>query len=62
VYLLSRQVIHSIAEDTAVSLEYDVFPALMSNGLYGYPGRGRFLDIGTPEDFAAAEEFFAGDE
>jgi D-glycero-alpha-D-manno-heptose 1-phosphate guanylyltransferase len=59
VYLLSRQVIHSIAEDTAVSLEYDVFPALMSNGLYGYPGRGRFLDIGTPEDFAAAEEFFA---
>ena len=59
VYLLSRQVIHSIAEDTAVSLEYDIFPTLMSKGLYGYPGRGRFLDIGTPEDFAAAEEFFA---
>lgn len=59
VYLLSREVIESIADGTAVSLEHDVFPALMSNGLYGYQERGRFLDIGTPEDFAAAEHFFA---
>jgi D-glycero-alpha-D-manno-heptose 1-phosphate guanylyltransferase len=59
VYLLSRQVIHSIPEATNVSLEYCVFPSLMMHGLYGYPGQGCFLDIGTPEDFAAAEEFFA---
>ena len=58
-YLLSRQIIDSIPEGTAVSLEHDIFPALMSHGLYGYQERGRFLDIGTPEDFAAAEEFFA---
>ena len=31
----------------------------MNHGLYGYQERGRFLDIGTPEDFAAAEQFFA---
>jgi NDP-sugar pyrophosphorylase family protein len=59
VYLLSRRVIDSIPGNTAVSLEHDVFPALMSHGLYGYQERGRFLDIGTPEDFAAAEHFFA---
>jgi NDP-sugar pyrophosphorylase family protein len=59
VYFLSRQVIDSISEDTVVSLEHDIFPALMSHGLYGYQERGCFLDIGTPEDFAAAEEFFA---
>jgi NDP-sugar pyrophosphorylase family protein len=59
VYLLSRQVIDSIPEGTVVSLEHDIFPALMSHGLYAYQERGRFLDIGTPEDFAAAEEFFA---
>jgi NDP-sugar pyrophosphorylase family protein len=58
VYLLSRQVIDSTPEDAAVSLEHDIFPALMSHGLYGYQERGRFLDIGTPEDFAAAERFF----
>jgi D-glycero-alpha-D-manno-heptose 1-phosphate guanylyltransferase len=59
VYLLSRQIIQSISGDTAVSLEHDVFPALMSHGLYGYQEQGRFLDIGTPEDFAAGEQFFA---
>jgi NDP-sugar pyrophosphorylase family protein len=59
VYLLSRQVIESIPEDANVSLEYRIFPRLVSRGLlFGYPSRGRFLDIGTPEDFAAAEEFF----
>jgi D-glycero-alpha-D-manno-heptose 1-phosphate guanylyltransferase len=59
VYLLSRRVIDLIPEDTGVSLEHNVFPALMNQGLYGYQQRGRFLDIGTPEDFAAAEQFFA---
>lgn len=59
VYLLSPRLIDSIPEDTAVSLEHNVFPALMNQGLYGYQERGRFLDIGTPEDFAAAEQFFA---
>jgi D-glycero-alpha-D-manno-heptose 1-phosphate guanylyltransferase len=58
VYLLSRQVIDSIPEHAGVSLEYDVFPTLVRRGLYGYSDRGRFLDIGTPEDLAAAEEFF----
>jgi NDP-sugar pyrophosphorylase family protein len=58
VYLLSHQVIESIPPDTDVSLEYRLFPTLVTHGLYGYPGRGRFLDIGTPEDFAAAKDFF----
>lgn len=63
VYLLSRQVIESIRPNANVSLEHQVFPTLVTRGLYGYPGGGRFLDIGTPEDFAAAKEFFlAADE
>jgi D-glycero-alpha-D-manno-heptose 1-phosphate guanylyltransferase len=58
VYLLSRQVIESIPPSANVSLEHQVFPTLVNHGLYGYPGGGRFLDIGTPEDFAAADDFF----
>jgi NDP-sugar pyrophosphorylase family protein len=59
VYLLSRRIIDSIAEDAEISLEYDVFPNLVRQGLLsGCAVGGRFLDIGTPEDFAAAEEFF----
>jgi len=42
----------------AVSLEREVFPAWISRGLYGYRSEGRFLDIGTPEAYAAAEQFF----
>lgn len=59
VYLLSRQVIETIPENEDVSLEYHVFPTLVTYGIYGYPDQGRFLDIGTPEDLAAAEQFFA---
>lgn len=58
IYLLSRQVIESIRPNANVSLEHKIFPTLVTHGLYGYPGGGRFLDIGTPEDFAAAKDFF----
>jgi D-glycero-alpha-D-manno-heptose 1-phosphate guanylyltransferase len=58
VYLLSREVIESIRPNANVSLEHQVFPTLVPKGLYGYPGGGRFLDIGTPEDFAAAKGLF----
>lgn len=59
VYLLSRRVLAAIPEDTPASLEHDVFPGLVGQGLRGFAITGRFLDIGTPEDFAAAESFFS---
>ncbi len=59
VYLLERDVFVSIPEGKPVSLEYDIFPGLVGHGLYGYPSRGRFLDIGTPDDFSIADAFFA---
>ena len=59
VYLLGRRVIEEIPEGAAVSIEREVFPAHVGRDLYGYPGGGRFLDIGTPESFAAAEKFFS---
>jgi histidinol-phosphate phosphatase family protein len=60
VYFLSQEVLRSIPEGTGISLEHDVFPGWVGHGLYGYSTLGSFLDIGTPEDFAAAEHFFAG--
>lgn len=59
IYLLSRQALLSIPEDQPASLEYDVFPSLVGRGLYGCKSDGRFLDIGTPDDFASAAGFFA---
>ena len=59
IYFLSREVLVAIPAETMVSLEYDVFPKLIGKGLFGFASHGGFLDIGTPEDFALAEAFFA---
>jgi D-glycero-alpha-D-manno-heptose 1-phosphate guanylyltransferase len=59
IYLLTRPLLQAIPKEGPVSLERDLFPAWMGRGLYGYPGEGRFLDIGTPESYAIADEFFA---
>lgn len=59
VYLLSRRLLQRIPEETAVSLEREVFPAWIGRQLYAYRSKGRFLDIGTPEDYAQVEQLFA---
>ncbi len=59
VYLLARDVINRIPPDRAVSLEREVFPKLLNGTLRASQTGGDFLDIGTPESYAAAEAFFA---
>lgn len=59
VYLLERHLLEAIPPDREVSLEREVFPALVGRGLHGYAEGRRFLDIGTPESFAQAQGFFA---
>jgi NDP-sugar pyrophosphorylase family protein len=57
-YLLTRSVLCSIPANDVVSLERETFPAWIGHGLYGYRSTGRFLDIGTPESYALAAQFF----
>ena len=59
-YVLRRAVVESISPGGVVSLEKEVLPLLVGRGLYGFDTDGPFLDIGTPESYAAAEQFFAG--
>ena len=58
IYLLGRRFLQEIPTGREVSLEREIFPAWVGRGLYGYPGGTRFLDIGTPESYAQAEQFF----
>jgi D-glycero-alpha-D-manno-heptose 1-phosphate guanylyltransferase len=59
VYVFDRSVIEAIPPGRAESLERDVLPLQVELGrVVGFPA-GRFIDIGTPESFAAAEAFFA---
>ncbi|MBI1839709.1 MAG: nucleotidyltransferase family protein [Verrucomicrobia bacterium] len=59
VYLLPSGWIREIAENAPASLERDLLPGWLTNGIYGFPSTGRFIDIGLPETLARAEEFFA---
>jgi len=58
IYIISRDLIRSIPNDQAVSLEVDVFPGWIGSPIYGSQNQGCFIDIGTPESFAAAKSFF----
>lgn len=58
VYLIKKSLIETIPEGTPFSLEREFFPKLLEQGLYGFQSEGEFIDIGTPETFAFAQDFF----
>jgi mannose-1-phosphate guanylyltransferase len=54
-YILERAVLDAMPPaGTNVSIEREVFPALVGDGLYGYESDGYWLDIGTPECYLQA--------
>jgi mannose-1-phosphate guanylyltransferase len=53
-YLLERSVLDEIPANKNVSIEREVFPKLIGNGLYGIRQEGYWIDIGTPERFLEA--------
>lgn len=55
VYVFERAVLDYIPEGPA-SLERDIFPRLLNFGVYAQEQRGMFIDIGTPEDYARAQQ------
>jgi mannose-1-phosphate guanylyltransferase len=50
-YVLERSVLELLEADQPASIERDVFPRLVGNGLFGYVSDGYWLDIGTPERY-----------
>lgn len=53
-YLLERSVLDRIPPDRAVSIEREVFPELIGDGLFGIRLEGYWIDIGTPDRFLEA--------
>jgi mannose-1-phosphate guanylyltransferase len=50
-YVLEREVLELVPPERNVSIEREVWPALIGEGLYGYPSEAYWLDIGTPERY-----------
>ncbi len=53
-YVLERAVLERIPPDREVSIEREVFPGLVGEGLYGRRLEGYWMDIGTPERYRQA--------
>jgi mannose-1-phosphate guanylyltransferase len=50
-YVLERDVLDLVPEGRNVSIEREIWPLLIGDGLYGFPSDGYWLDIGTPERY-----------
>jgi NDP-sugar pyrophosphorylase family protein len=62
IYLMQHAVVSELSPNTAFSLERDVFPqAVKQRKCYGYPARGRLIDIGTPDRYRAAQHMLRDD-
>jgi mannose-1-phosphate guanylyltransferase len=53
-YVMEPEVLDLVAPDVAVSVEREVFPRLVGDGLYARVDAGHWRDIGTPESYLAA--------
>jgi mannose-1-phosphate guanylyltransferase len=53
-YLLEESVLDLIPPGRAVSIEREIFPQLVGNGLYGFEFDDYWIDIGTPERYLEA--------
>lgn len=56
VYFLKKSVLELMEPRRFLSLEQDLLPTLVGQGLYGHRMAGKFIDIGTPESYAEAAE------
>ena len=58
IYIFHKELLTSIPPERFYSLEHDFLPNIIGSGIYGYCCHGNFIDIGTPESYRFAEDFF----
>jgi len=55
VYVFQKHALNIVPDRGAISLEREVFPRLLENGMRGFVTDGYFIDIGLPDDFKRAQ-------
>lgn len=61
-YLLDRVLLAALPVGQAASIERDVFPQIADNGLRAFHAQGPFIDIGTPESYALAQDVLSAEK
>lgn len=59
IYLFQKEILSLIPANTKFSLEYDLFPRLVTSGSFAFVCQGPLIDIGTPHRYKTAKEYFA---
>lgn len=59
VYLLREEIVRRLPNEKPISLEREVFPALLARRVFGVVCAGPFIDIGIPADLARAQTLLA---
>jgi len=55
VYIMKTSVFKEIPDKIPCSLEYDFFPSMIGQGIFGFKTKGKFIDIGTPKSYTKAK-------
>jgi len=50
-YVLEREILELVPPERNVSIEREIWPLLIDNGLYGFPSESYWLDIGVPDRY-----------
>ncbi len=58
-YCFNKDVFSWVETEDKFSIEHDFFPYLVDQGFYAFEVANKFIDIGTPERFAWAQEHLA---
>jgi D-glycero-alpha-D-manno-heptose 1-phosphate guanylyltransferase len=60
VYLINKSLFDSIDKDCEISFERQILPDLIRGNAYGYITSEKFIDIGIPETYRAAQDYLTG--
>lgn len=60
VYLFNRNLVSAVEEDRVLSWEKDLLPGFLSESVYGFISRGKFIDIGIPETYNISGDYLKG--
>lgn len=58
IYIINRDAFDGVKKGKVLSFERDILPGLAGQRMYGYISKGRFIDIGMPETYKLANEYF----
>jgi len=58
IYIFEREIFGLMPSSSRFSLERDFFPHIINERIFGYTSPGFFIDIGTPERYSRAKQFF----